>query len=653
MRLYAGSSSQFQRDTIQNQIAEKLSRSFFDYYRYRAPQGEVMSWRNSLRAMANVLQYAELHDHGIILEYQLPQTSKRLDCLVCGKDDGNRGQAIIVELKQWEQCEASDGDNEVHTWVGGGKRDVLHPSVQVDRYREYLEDTHTAFNDDPERITLSSCVYLHNYVFQQDDVLLSNKFGRVLSSSPLFSGDDVPDLAQFLHSRMERGDGLEVLGKIEQSRFRPSKKLMDYIGHAIKGEPAYILLDEQLVAYDRIFAAARGGFHDKRKSVLIVRGGPGTGKSVIALNVMADLLMNGYNAHYATGSRAFTESLRKILGTRSAAQIKYFNSYTEASDNDIDVLLCDESHRIRETSSGRFTPKSKRSNISQVEELMRSSKVSVFFIDDRQVVRPNEVGSSDSIREVAVRLGARVEELELEAQFRCNGSAEYVNWLNNTLGIERNVNVMWNMGEQDFDFRIMESPEEVEQAILKRVQEGYSGRMMAGFCWPWSDPAADGTLVNDVVIGEYKRPWNANPEAKRLARGIPKAVNWARDPNGIHQIGCVYTAQGFEFDYVGVIIGLDMVYDFDAQSFKGRPGFSHDSVVKKAKDQFLEMVKNTYRVLLTRGLKGCYVYLMDKDTERFIKSRIEWASVRYPEVQEAGVNYVAEKPQDHNAGTEY
>ena len=601
-----------------------------------------MSWRNSLRAMANVLQYAELHDHGIILEYQLPQTSKRLDCLVCGKDASNRRQAVIVELKQWEECEPSDGDHEVHTWVGGSKRDVLHPSVQVDRYRDYLEDTHTAFNDGSDQVRLSSCAYLHNYAFHEGDVLLADKFRTVLSTSPVFSGDDVPKLAEFLSSRMHRGEGLEVLGHIEQSRFRPSKKLMDHIGKAIKGEPSYILLDEQLVAYDRIFAAARAGFHDKQKSVLIVRGGPGTGKSVIALNVMSDLLINGYNAHYATGSRAFTETLRKVLGTRSVAQVKYFNSYSEALNNDVDVLLCDESHRIRESSSNRFTPKAKRTGIPQVEELINASKVSVFFIDDRQTVRPNEIGSVANIREAATRLRARVEELELETQFRCNGSADYVNWVNNTLGIERNANVMWNEEQQEFDFRIFASPEDLEQAIRDRVHEGYSGRMTAGFCWRWSDPNTDGTLVDDVVIGAYRRPWNANPEAKRLARGIPKAVNWAREPNGIDQIGCVYTAQGFEFDYAEVIIGPDMVYNFDEQSFLGQPAFSHDSVVKRSQGRFLEMVQNTYRVLLTRGMKGCYVYFMDKDTEKFVKSRIERGSTTYPQTTDSGSDRVAE-----------
>ena len=147
--------------------------------------------------------------------------------------------------------------------------------------------------------------------------------------------------------------------------------------------------------------------------------------------------------------------------------------------------------------------------------------------------------------------------------------------------------------------------------------------MTAGFCWSWSQPERDGALVEDVIIGDFKRPWNAKPDAKKLAKGIPKAPLWAYDPNGINQVGCVYTIQGFEFDYVGIIFGKDLVYNFGTQRWEGHPEHSEDPTVKRSKDRFTDLVKNTYRVLLSRGMKGCYVYFMDKDTENFFKSRIE------------------------------
>jgi DUF2075 family protein len=286
------------------------------------------------------------------------------------------------------------------------------------------------------------------------------------------------------------------------------------------------------------------------------------------------------------------------------------------------VLIADESHRIRETSNDRFTPRIKRSNFSQVEELLQTSKVAVFFIDDKQVVRPNEIGSVKYIKQNANKSGCKVFEYQLEAQFRCNGSDAFVNWINNTLGIERTANVIWDQ-QEEFDFKIFPSPLDLENAIRQKVREGFTGRVTAGFCWDWSMPNEDGTLKYDVVIRDYKRPWNAKPEAKKLAPGIPKASLWANDPNGINQIGCVYTAQGFEFDYVGVIFGKDLAYDFDKQAWIGNLSNSSDNVVKRSGEKFVDLIKNTYRVLLSRGMKGCYVYFMNKDTERFFKSRIE------------------------------
>jgi len=622
VRLYSGPSTHFLRDTARNQIAQKLKNAFFQYYRYEPSKGEVRSWQNSLRATAQVFEEAGLKNHGVLLEYQLPQSSRRLDCMVCGRNGSEEDNAVIIELKQWDGANEAVGNKLVSTWVGGAEREVLHPSAQVGQYRQYLQDTHTAFYEGAAPVELAACSYLHNYYPEDDDVLLSESFRELIDRDPLFSADDVGPMKDYLVDRLEAGEGLDVLRRIEESRYRPSKKLMEHVGQVIRGNPAYVLLDEQLVVYEKVWQCAREGVHDRKKAVLIVKGGPGTGKSVIAINLMADLLLNGYNAHYATGSRAFTETLRKVIGSRGSVQFKYFNSYQDAESNEIDVLICDEAHRLRRHSWNRFTKASKRSGKHQIDEILDAAKVSVFFIDDDQVVRPDEVGSVQHIREHAEREGARLLEYELEAQFRCSGSDAFVNWVNNTLDIARTANVLWE-GDEAFDFRIFASPEALEASIRERQEEGFTARMTAGFCWPWSKQNPDGTLPNDVVIGDYRRPWNAKPEARKLASGIPKSHHWAYEPGGIDQVGCIYTAQGFEFDYVGVIWGLDLVYDFDLQAWRGQKEESCDTVVKRSKEEFTKLVKHTYRVLLSRGLKGCYVYFMDKDTERFVRSRMD------------------------------
>lgn len=621
MRLYAGSSSQFVTDTIHSQIADKLSNAFMENFRYQPSPAEKRSWRESLLRVSNVVQESNLMDHGILLELQLPLTSRRLDCMITGHDQAGDQNAVIIELKQWDKCEPSEGDNEVVTRIGGALRDHLHPAAQVRQYALYLQDGHEAFYE-TNPIQLSACSYLHNYHFAARDPVLDDKFSGLIEHYPVFCADDFDRISGYLKERLDQGNGMEVLRRVEQGKYRPSKKLMDHVAKVINEQPQFVLLDEQLVVFDKVLATARAGFHDKDKAVIIIKGGPGTGKSVIAIQLMAELLRKGYNAHYATGSRAFTTTLREIVGTRGAVQFKYFNSYAQAQANEVDVLICDEAHRIRATSNNRFMKKEDRSDVPQIIELLKASQVAVFFIDDDQVVRPAEVGSTAYIRQHAEERGCRVHEYELEAQFRCSGSDAFVNWVNNTLGIRPTANVLWN-GAEGFDFKIFDSPQELENAIRDEATAGYSARMAAGFCWPWSKRTnPDGTLNEDVIIGDYKRPWNARPEATRLAKGIPKANLWAYDQGGLDQVGCIYTAQGFEFDYAGVIFGNDLKYDPDKAEWAGVKENNADSVVKRSKGKFVDLVKNTYRVLLSRGMKGCYVYFMDKETERFFRSRM-------------------------------
>jgi hypothetical protein len=578
MRLYSGTTTSLIEDTTQNRIATKLSDAFFHEFRFQPAPSEVNSWRNSLRAVSQVFQEGELLNHGVILEFQLPLTSRRLDCLITGRNDWSRENSVVVELKQWDKCQDGGGRNELATWLGGGLRDVLHPSAQVGQYKTYLEDSHTAFDRDAG-IQLNACSYLHNYSYEPSDVLFADRFKSLLESFPLFTGDDVDKLIKFLRLHVANGDDGEIVKTIEQSRYKASRKLLDHVSAVVKGNSQYILLDEQLVVYDRVFQAATDGVKGKKKSVIIVRGGPGTGKSVIAMNLLGDLSAKGLNTHYVTGSRAFTTTVREIVGSRASQQIKYFNGYANAERNDIDVMVCDEAHRIRETSNSRFTPRAKRSKDPQISELINASKTAVFFIDDDQVVRPGEIGSSDYIRAYANQTGCTIFDYELDAQFRCAGSDAFVNWINNTLHIKRTANVLWKADDQTFDFKISSSPHTLDAAIREKAEQGFTARMTAGFCWKWSDPQPDGTLVDDVTIGDYARPWN--------------------------------------------VFGTDLVFDPGTAEWKGDPSASADSVVRRSHAEFLRNVENTYRVLLSRGMKGCYVYFQDKATENFFRSRIE------------------------------
>jgi len=605
---------------VRRELAAKLEERFFEEYRFRAPDSEVNAWTNSLLAMAEVIDRAGLHDHGVLIEYQLPLTSRRLDCMVTGTA-ARRSGAVIVELKQWDHALPSWVDECVTTTVGMREREVLHPSAQAEGYRRYLLDTNTAFTDG--EIRLDSCAYLHNMRLSSAGELLAPKYVTLLQTVPTFVADQAAELTEFMRDRLADGEGIPVLERFLQGRYRPHKQLLEHTSKVIRHEPAWVLLDEQQVAFNAVLTKVRERHQQSEQAVFVISGGPGTGKSVVAVNLIAALAGDGIPALHATGSRAFTENLRKAVGRRSSALFKYFNSFQEAEPQALEVLVLDEAHRIREFSWNWRTPKRLRTDRTQLLELMQAAKISVFFIDDMQVVRPGEVGSSESIRIAAEELGIELVAFELEAQFRCNGSEAFVAWVENTLEIRRTANVLWDASD-DFEFLVVDSPQELEAWVRARSKKG-TARLSAGFCWPWSNPLPDGTLVADVSIDGWSMPWNAKPDAARLAPGIPKSNYWATDPTGIDQVGCIYTAQGFEYEYAGVIFGRDLVYRPES-AWVGEKAYSFDSIVKRnarTDGDFGALVKNAYRVLLTRGLKACAVYFQDDATRDFVLSRIE------------------------------
>ncbi len=622
MHLYRGSTDQFIGDAVRNRLAARLSERFFHEFRYRPSTSEVASWQNSLRAMADVLQLAELTDQGILVELQLPLTSKRLDCLITGSDEQRGDGAVIVELKQWSEVGRSNVTDCVTVSIGGRQLDRLHPSSQVERYHRYLQDTHPAFSDGA--IALSSCAYLHNATSDPASPLYDSAFESLIRRFPPFCGDEVDDMASFLARDVSGPDDGQILDRVASTVFRPHKRLLDHVARVIRNEPAFVLLDEQQVAFNAILDEVRSAGDGAGPVAFLIEGGPGTGKSVIAVNLVAELSAMGKRSIYATGSKAFTENLRKRVGPRAGALFNYFRNLASMPEP-FDVVILDEAHRIREVSTSRFTPMKARTGRPQIEEILDAGRVSVFFIDDRQVVRPGEVGSTELIRRAVGQRGIPLHEYPLEAQFRANGSDSFIQWVDNTLGIARTPQVLWQ-ADDPFDFRILDTVDELERLIRKRDAVGATARLVAGFCWPWSAPEPSGGLVPDVVIGDWHRPWNARGDAGRLGAGIPRSDYWATDAGGIDQVGCIYTAQGFEFDYVGVIFGRDLVYR-PGHGWLGQPEESKDRTVGSSKvprEDFTSYVKNAYRVLLTRGLRGCYVHFLDTATRDFVLSRVEW-----------------------------
>ena len=631
MIVYQATCEEFHEQVTDGVIGDRVSEAWVQRFGFQPNPGEQNAWQNSLTQLHFAASKAGLSKQGILVEYSLPQYGGRLDAMFTGVDASGADSAAIIELKQWSHCEPSDADKVV-TWVGGGNRSVLHPSVQVGGYLNRLVNGSTEFHEDqPDAIRAWAGSFLHNYHYEPNDPLRDAKFAPYLAQFPIFTRDDQAELVTELQIRVGGEGGEDVLQRVVNSKSLPSKKLLEHLGGILEGKPEFVLLDEQEVSFDRVMTEARKALESGSRSTIVVNGGPGTGKSVVAMNLLSALSQEGYNVHYSTPSTALKTTFKEFVGDIAAQQVTRHNAYAMDQEGSVDVLLVDEAHRLKESGNEFYTSKvirEVRGDKQLVHEIQDVSKVSVFFIDEFQAIRPKEIGERRMIEKAAEERGRDYYSFDLIPQFRCAGSDGFVEWVTAMLGLGDNPPTTWE-GLEGFDFEVMDTPLEVAARISEHSSSSLA-RIVAGFCWPWSDPLKDGTLPNDVIVGELSMPWNAKSGKKKLATGIPPNELWATQDGGENQVGCIYTAQGFEFDYVGVIFGPDLVYR-DGDGWLGIKDASHDKKVRSAGDDLTRLLKNTYRVLLTRGMKGCFVHFMDPETAEYWRSHIaEGSSVDSP-----------------------
>lgn len=579
-------------------------------------ESEKRSWNESLNQLALDLVEANLEKLEVLVEFQMPYASTRADAIICGSGHDGKPVILIVELKQWTDFENVEDSEDLVRIASYGNNFKLHPAIQVKQYCEYLKDLNLFLEN--SFADLYGAAYLHNWLGASSDSISKINQNK---TSLIFTGADRGKWSDFLKSIFINVEGKNVADGLLNGKLAPSKQLLKLAAEEIKVREKFVLLDEQKVAYSLVLSAVKKSSHSNTKTAVIVSGGPGSGKSVIALSLLGELARQGKSVLHATGSKAFRNSLRKIAGTRSPAVQKlftYFNSYMHTEPNNLDVLICDEAHRIRITSANRYTKAEHRTGTPQVQELLRSARVPVFLLDSNQVVRKGEIGTPEFIRSSAEKLGIEVLEVNLDDQFRLGGSKLYENWIADLLNLSTNSVSKW--GEDlNFKLEVVSSPQEMERILMSKNSNGYSARITAGFCWTWRDPNEDGTLPLDVEIGNWKKPWNVKGE--RGVGGYLAGSLWAIDPKGFDQIGCVYTAQGFEYDWNGVIFGPDLVWR--GNKWVGVPSGSKDPDMRGMDEiSFEKLAKNTYKVLLTRGLLGTLVYSVDPETQEYFKNLI-------------------------------
>jgi DUF2075 family protein len=630
MIVYSGTAEEFTDDVFANRIEEEIQRAFVDRLGHRTSKNEIRSWRNSMQYMNNVLVSGSTpKDAHVAIEYRIPLTSKRVDFILTGRDGDQRDTAIIVELKQWETVHETPKDAVVRTYVGGAEREVLHPSYQAWTYASLIQD----FNEtvQSEVIAIRPCAYLHNC---EDGAAINSAFYRDHTErAPSFLKSDTEKLRAFIEKYVKYGDNSRILYRIEHGRLRPSKNLADHLVDLLKGNKAFEMIDDQKLVYEQALALADAA-QKQRKQVLIVEGGPGTGKSVVAINLLVELTSRGRLAHYVTRNAAprnvyFSKLTGSFKKSHLTNLFKGSGSYTEAEPDTMDALIVDEAHRLNEK-SGLYQNQGE----NQIKEIIQAARFSIFFIDEDQRVTLKDIGEKEAIAAWGRELGADVHQMELQSQFRCNGSEGYLAWIDNALQIRDTANQ--TLEGIDYDFRVLESPVDLYNLIVEKDKAAGKARLVAGYCWNWKGKKDPG--IKDVAIPEYDfaMQWNLDTDGPL----------WIVTPGSVEQVGCIHTCQGLELDYVGVIIGPDLVVrdgevvtDASKRSSQDRSVHGYKKMLKedpaKARALADRIIKNTYRTLMTRGQKGCFVFCTDGETNRYFAEAISQCSSMPVELEEA------------------
>ena len=619
MIVYTATAAEFSRDVFANQIEQKILSAFSSQLGHTTSASEIDSCKNSMQYMNNVLVSGEIpHDAGVAIEYQIPLTSKRVDFILSGLDGDNRETVVIVELKQWSEVSITQKDAIVQTVLGRAKRETTHPSYQAWTYTALIRDFNVEVQDG--EISLRPCAYLHNCL--DPSAVKAPFYDEHTAKAPVFIRNDAELLRDFLSQHVKHGDKSQILYRIEHGRLRPSKNLADHLASLLQGNREFEMIDDQKIIYESALELAERA-KEGSKQVLLVEGGPGTGKSVVAINLLVELTNRKLVAQYVSRNaapRAVYES--KLTRTFSKSHIsnlfKGSGAYVDTSSDALDCLIVDEAHRLNEK-SGLYQNQGE----NQIKEIIRAARFSMFFLDQDQRVTLKDIGDREQIRRWAAEAGASLTERKLESQFRCNGSDGYLSWINNTLQIENTANT--TLGGVDFDFQVFESPTDLWERIAEINIENNKSRVVAGYCWDWKgkkDPE-----IKDVVIPEYDfaKRWNLDKDGSL----------WIVAPESASEIGCIHTCQGLELDYVGVIVGEDLIVrngqvvtDAGKRSGQDRSVHGYKKMFKenpaKAKPLADRIIKNTYRTLMTRGQKGCYVFCVDEETNDYFRNFVNF-----------------------------
>lgn len=627
MTIYETTKKEFLENMKNQTVFEQLEKAYTE--KLKKPNYKLTnSWNGSFPYLYMVLEDERIPENcGISIEYVIPNIDKdkRIDFLITGYDNNKNRIIIPIETKQWSTVKhPANKIGFIETDFSSKKNNLsIHPSYQVWSYSHFLKEYNQAIQE--EKISIHPCVLMHNYKKSENN-LLEDNYKKYIEKAPIFYRNDLKKCSDFIANKICYGDDKKILHILEKGKITLSKILQNEVPDIMKYSNFATLIDEQQIVYETAMKMAKQSKKDNKKRTLIVKGGAGTGKTIVALKILIDLLKNPENnikkIDFVSAVQTVSEVCKYKLKQSNIYKeylknFKTASQYFKCSNNEKDVVIVDEARRLREK-SGFFS----QDGENQIKEIILSSKFSIFFVDNLQKATLKDIGRTEEIKKHAKNSNSSITELELTSQFRCSGSSVYITWLENTLqlGTPKELHDKF-----DYDIKVVTTPQALQKQISKKNEKNNSSRIVAGYCWDSVKGNRNDPDFCDIQIPEYnfQMSWN-----------LIGTKTWAIDENSIEQVGCVYTCSGLDFEYVGVIIGKDMIY----KNGKIQTDVGHrartDNALKGIKTQLKkdylpsyqladEVIKSTYRILMTRGQKGCIIFCQDKALSNYLKEEIK------------------------------
>jgi hypothetical protein len=619
MHLYGGTVAEAARQVGDEAFIAASEQRFGRIFGVAPRPEEVQSWRRSWPALTQILCAAGLDSVHLLLEYSLPATGERIDALLVGTTVEGRLCAVAIELKQWTRAQLSPARPGM---VRTGERVVQHPARQVGGYVHYLQQW-VSREDFP--LTVRGAAVLHDAPADLITALRAQAARGPASIYPVLGRDDLTPtpsaaaLAQRLGCADLRPTSQAEVERLLQVEHRPSPALLVRAGDVIEGREAFALIGDQDLARQEVLHAVDAARERGTKSIVVVTGGPGTGKTVIACRLLGDLCrQRGSNPRLLSPSGTLTRQLRRTVGDDFRGLIATFLNKVPAGITTDSVVLLDEAHRAR------TYPDHQRTDFPLIlGKLLSQAAVTVLFLDERQIVRPTEGVTLKELEQHAQRTGSSFTHIDLTTQFRCNGSRAYQEWVDQLFQPE-GTGPRW--AGNDYDLAVANDPEQFINWVTLNSNNGLTARVTAGFCWSWDSPPTP-PLQPEVEITwpgrdgprSWAYPWNARADEPDFDHpNVPARPFWATDTGGQEQVGCIYTAQGMEYAYNVVIVGNDLIRQGD--QWIANPRASRDPQLRDLPPhRYLRYALNTYRTLATRGTKGTRLYSTDPTTQAYLQ----------------------------------